>query len=158
MTPLIRSTGSWRARSSAGVITATPAGRKPKLFLRIFTHTIASSDVIRAVKEIRRHVRGMLFLVWDGLPAHRSLETRAFLKRQASWLRIYRFPAYAPELNPVEYLWASGKNKELANLCADTMGDLDARIRSYKRRVQRTPSILTGFLKKSTLFEKELST
>lgn len=99
-----------------------------------------------------------MFLVWDGLPAHWSRETRDVLNTHSSWLRVYRFPPYAPELNPVEYLWASGKNKELANLCVDTMNDLDTHIRSYKRRVRRNPLLLTGFLRKSTLFERELST
>ena len=102
--------------------------------------------------------RGMLVLVWDGLPAHRSRETKAFLKTRASWLTVHRFPAYAPELNPMEYLRAAGKNKELTNLCVDTINDIDTHIRSYKRRVQRQPRILTGFLKKSGLFETELST
>lgn len=157
-TPLIRSTGSWRSRSAAGIITATPYGRKPKLLLRILTHSIASPDIVRVLKELRRHVRGALILVWDGLPAHRSRLTRAFLKTQASWLTVYRFPAYAPELNPVEYLWSAGKNKELANLCVDTINDIDTHIRSYKRRVQRHPHLLSGFLKKSGLFQKELST
>jgi hypothetical protein len=32
-----------------------------------------------------------------------------------------RLPAYAPELNPVEYLWASRKDLELANLPGATL-------------------------------------
>ena len=28
------------------------------------------------------------------------------------------FPAYAPELNPVEYAWSAVKGKQVANLCA----------------------------------------
>lgn len=155
-TPVIKSTGSWRARSVTGIITTTTSGRKPKLFLRIFTHSMKTPDVIRAVKELRQHVRGKLVLVWDGLSAHLSKETQAFLKTQEHWLTVYRFPAYAPELNPVEYLWSSGKNRDLANLYVETVDDLDPHIRSYKRRVQRNPKLMTGFLKASSLFDKEL--
>jgi transposase len=30
-------------------------------------------------------------------------------------------PAYAPELNPVEAIWAYRKKHEIANLCLDTI-------------------------------------
>jgi putative transposase len=40
-------------------------------------------------------------LVWDNLPVHRGPELRAFTIAQA-WLRVFRLPAYAPDLNPVE--------------------------------------------------------
>jgi transposase len=49
---------------------------------------------------------------------------RAWLRRQRSWLVVERLPAYAPELNPVEALWASLKGVELANLAADTLQDV----------------------------------
>jgi hypothetical protein len=53
-------------------------------------------------------------LVWDGLPVHRGLAMAAWLRGQRSWLVTGRLPAYAPELNPVEGLWASLKGVELA--------------------------------------------
>ena len=40
-------------------------------------------------------------LVWDNLNVHRRAELRAFTDAQA-WLRVFRLPAYAPDLNPVE--------------------------------------------------------
>lgn len=156
-TPVISSTGSWKSRSLIGIISCTSRGRKPKLFLRIHARTIRSREVTHAVKELRRHLRGIIFLLWDGLKTHTSKETRAFLKTQRHWLRIYRFPAYAPELNPTEYLWSVGKNKDLVHLHVDTVNDLDTHIRRYKRRISSRPDLLTGFLKRSTLFKKELS-
>lgn len=156
-TPILLSTGSWKSRSVVGIITARHNGQKPKLFLRIFTRTIRSIEVIRTLKELRHHIQGRLVLVWDGLGAHTARATQDFLKTQRSWLRVHRFPPYAPELNPPEYLWSCGKNKDFAHLYVDTVDDLDSRIRRYKRRVRRHPDLLTGFLKKSSLFEKELS-
>jgi transposase len=55
-----------------------------------------------------------------GLPAEveggRHTRMRAYLDSQRDWLRTERLPAYAPELNPVEYLRANLKDLELANL------------------------------------------
>lgn len=156
--PIIKSTGSWRSRSTAGIITCTPRGRNPKLFLRIFKHAVKHPDIIKGVQEWRRHVKGKVILLWDGLTPHTAKETKLFLKSQRHWLIVKRFPAYAPELNPVEYLWSAAKAKDLAGLYVDAIDNLDAHIRNSKRRCQRRPNLLTGFLKRSGLFAKELST
>lgn len=157
-TPIILSTGNWRARSVAGIITCASKARKPKLFLRIFKHSIKHPDIIRCLKEWRRHVKGYVILLWDGLPAHKAKLTKQFIKEQKHWLKVYRFPAYAPELNPIEYLWSASKSKDLAGLYAGTIDNIDTHIRKSKRRFQRHPNLLTSFLKKSALFKKELST
>lgn len=156
-TPIIQSTGSWRSRSIIGIITSTPNGRKPKLFLRIFKHTIKSPDIVRAVKELRKHVKGTVILLWDSLSAHTSGETTEFLKNQKDWLTVKRFPTYAPELNPPEYLWSTMKGRDLANLSPNKIKDLDIHIYNSKKRIQRRPDLLNGFLKESSLFKKELS-
>lgn len=154
---MIVSTGSWRSRSVIGIITCLHNADNPKLFLRIFKHAIKYPDIIRCLKEFRRHAQGQVFLVWDGLTSHWAKDTKNFLKTQEDWLKAYQFPAYAPELNPTEYLWSASKTKDLAGLYAGTIDDIDVHIRHSKRRYQRRPDLLAGFLKESGLFEKELS-
>lgn len=156
-TPIIHSPCSWRSRSVVGTITSIFNGKKPKLFLRIFKHTIKSPDIIQAVKEFRKHVKGKVIIIWDGLSAHTSAETEKFLKSQKDWLIAERFPTYAPELNPVEYVWSTMKNKDLANLPTSKIESLDGRICKAKKRIQRRSDLLTGFLKESSLFKKDLS-
>ena len=46
---------------------------------------------------------------------------QAWLATQQAWLQVERMPAYAPELNAVEYLWANLKGVELANFAGDTV-------------------------------------
>lgn len=126
--------------------------------MRIFKQTIKYPLVIRYLKEWRRHLKGQVILVWDGLPAHQAKATALFLKSQKNWLQVERFPAYAPELNPPEYLWSALKGKDFANLYIAAIDDLDACIRKGKRRIRRRPDLLSSFLKESGLFNKELST
>lgn len=153
-TPVIK-TGfiRWLRRSAIGLIKSKPDGSNPKLYLQIFKETIGSKEIIRFIKGLRRHIKGKMILLWDRLPAHRSKELKDFLKSQKDWLEIEWFPPYAPELNPLEYLWSTGKNKDLANLYTETLVDIDRAIRRYKQRLRRHPNLLTGFLKASTLFD-----
>ncbi len=44
--------------------------------------------------------------VWDNLNVHKSHDMRAFVAAQP-WLEVAYLPPYAPELNPVEGLWAT---------------------------------------------------
>jgi transposase len=152
-TPILKSAAiRWLRRSVAGLIKCSPLGRNPELYLRIFKDTIRTKEIILFLKEIRRHIKGKLILLWDRLRSHRSKELKEFLETQKHWLMVEYLPPYAPELNPVEYLWSAGKKKDLANLYAETLTDIDASLRRYKRRIKRHPKLLTGFLKASTLY------
>jgi transposase len=42
---------------------------------------------------------------WDGLQAHRSRLVREHVDLQHRRIALERLPAYAPQLNPVEYIW-----------------------------------------------------
>jgi len=67
-----------------------------------------------------------------------------------SWLRVYRLPPYASELNPVEPVWSNLK-RSLANLAKQDIGQLTALIKTRLRRMQYRPVLLDGFLAKTGL-------
>ena len=150
-TPVIVSTGSWSVRSVVGVITCTPAGDNPRLYIRIFSGAIHKEDTLRFLKELRHHVRGKILLLWDRLAAHRAKIVKEYVVSHP-WVSTEHFPSYAPELNPVEYVWATAKSHDLANLYPDGLPALDQQIRKMKRRLKRRVDLLKGFLKKSSLF------
>ncbi len=60
-------------------------------------------------------------------------------------------PPYAPELNPVEYIWAYWKQHELPNVCPKDYGELNERARKALRRMYRKPRLITAFWKQSSL-------
>ncbi len=151
-TPIITGTASWKTYSAIGLITCKPKGSKPKFFLRLFDKTIDRYKVMRFLKELRRHIKGKLILIWDGLAAHRAKETTEYLKTQKHWLTVERFPSYAPELNPVEYVWSNSKRRELANFCPDGIDDLKKQTKRCVRRLQRNPNMLKKFLRASMLY------
>jgi hypothetical protein len=70
------------------------------------------------------YVGHQVVLLWDGLSSHWSYKMRDHLDKQCASLQVERLPAYAPELNPVEYLWANLKGMELANFAGDTVAEV----------------------------------
>jgi transposase len=56
-------------------------------------------------------------------------------------------PGYAPELDPVEALWANLKGVELANLAADTLEEVTAAAERVVQRIRNTHHLAYSFLR-----------
>ena len=50
---------------------------------------------------------GKFLVIWDGLKCHRSRLVWDFVRQQQGRIWLEFLPAYAPEVNPVEYLWGT---------------------------------------------------
>lgn len=111
---------------------------------------VNSRTVIAFVRVLKKQLGGPFILVWDGLQAHRSRLTLDFLAEHEE-IHVEPLPAYAPELNPVEYAWSYLKMNPLANFAAPELDALTAAARGAGRSVQRRPSLLRSFLAHSPL-------
>jgi hypothetical protein len=68
-----------------------------------------------------------------------------FVQQQRGRLWLEFLPAYAPELNPVEYLWSHWKQHELPNFCPTTFGQLSQHARQALRRMRRRSTLVIAF-------------
>jgi len=76
------------------------------------------------LSHLLRHLSGKLLVVWDRLPAYRAGVVSDFIRTQRGWLAIEWLPEYAPDLNPVEYIWGHWKKHELPNFCPHDLARL----------------------------------
>jgi hypothetical protein len=148
---LLQRTRSHKKVSAIAALCIPPARDGVRLTFRLHPdHNIDSLRVTRFLQHLERHLPGTIVLLWDGLHAHRSLLTRAFLADHPR-IHVFPFPAYAPELNPVEYLWAYLKLNPLANLALMEVPTLADATRRAGRSVQHRPGLLRSFLAHSPL-------
>jgi transposase len=103
------------------------------------------------LKALKATVRGRLLIIWDGLPAHRSRRVRDYVESLAGHIQLERPPAYAPELNPAEYLFGYAKQRELANLCAATIDEVRRYATRRLKSMQRRPKLITAFWQQAEL-------
>ena len=122
-------------------------------YFRLFPGTIRSPQVVAFLRHLLRHLPGKVLVIWDGLRAHRSRMVQTFVDTQRGRLQLECLPAYAPELNPVEYLWGYWKHHALPNFCPTTFGELSWHARRALRRMRRRPTLVTAFWKQADLFE-----
>jgi transposase len=121
-------------------------------YFRLFPGAIRSPQIIEFLTHLLRHIPGKLLIVWDGLPAHRSRAVWDFVRQQRGRLWLEFLPAYAPELNPTEYIWGHLKQHEVANLCPKNLADLSQHAIRALKRMRRRPTLIMAFWQQAELF------
>ena len=152
-TPVLTHAFNWTHLSVATALAFRWDGRRSRLYFQTRPGSYNSAHLIGFLRALRRHFRGQaVILIWDGLPAHKSGAMTAYLAGQQAWLAVERLPGYAPDLNPVEYLWGNLKGQELANLCAGNLGEVGTALHAGMARVRRQPHLPFAFLQHAGLF------
>jgi transposase len=147
-TAVIRHRFKWKRVSMAAALCYGSRGGGTALAFHHQVGAYNTDSLIGALGELRRFLGGQkATLVWDGLPAHRSLAMAAWLRRQRHWLVVERLPGYAPELNPVEALWSNLKGVELVNLAADTLEEVTTAAERGIQRIRDTHHLAYSFLR-----------
>jgi putative transposase len=100
-----------------------------------------AAKVVVFLRDLLRHLRGKVIVVWDGGPNHKGQLVREFLKRNKR-LRLERLPAYAPDLNPVEVVWSWLKYGKLANFVPANVGELHDWVLEYLVPLKYEPHLL----------------
>jgi transposase len=88
---------------------------------------VGKEETILFLTHLLRYIKTPLLVVWDRLPAHRSRLVGEFLDSLDGQIAIEYLPPYAPELNPVEYLWGHWKQHTLPNVCPKDLWQLSER-------------------------------
>jgi putative transposase len=151
-TPILKTKASNRDRVSMTAALTLSARRHClglywRSYPRDFVNSQRAADFLR---YLLRTLPGHLVVVWDGGPMHRGEPIRELLRRTKR-ITLERLPPYAPELNPVEYLWNHLKYGVLPNFIPDHVFHLDAVVTKHVRRAKKCPSRLRGFCDASGL-------
>jgi hypothetical protein len=146
-TPVLRHRMAWKKASMAAALGYRPDGTRARLCFHLQQDAYDTDSLIGVLEQLAGFYRGQrVVLLWDGLSSHWSYQMRAHLDTQRDWLTAERLPAYAPELNPVEYLWANLKGAELAHFAGDTVAEVADQARHAIQRVCDSDSLVMGFL------------
>lgn len=145
-TPLLHESFNWKSLSVIGALALW------RVLFQFHKGSIKSAQVVEFLKHLQRHIPGKLLILWDGAPIHRSKLVKHYLADTKGRVRVEPLPAYAPELNPVEYLWAHLKNHEIANLIAQHCWELSLEATAALRRMRRRPTIIAACYSQASLW------
>jgi len=126
--------------SAISSLAVSPKRRRLTLFIQFRKRDLNGLDVRAFLKDLLRHLRGPLVLLWDRAPIHGRKEVKKFLARHPR-IQVERFPAYAPELNPAEYVW-NRTDHNLCNSAANDLMELKGMLRNSIRKLRRSQNLL----------------
>jgi transposase len=147
----VRGAGGGRV-SIAGVACYRP-GDRPHFYYQLLVYRrrkgepkgFSWQDYRDLIIAAHRQLSAPLVWVRDNLNIHLAPDLAEFAEQNKEWLRVYRLPAYSPDMNPAEGIWSLLK-RSMANFAA---ADLDGLVRIVKRKlkkIQYRPHLIDGCL------------
>jgi transposase len=151
-TPVLEQRARHRDKVSvAGALWLSP--RRDRLGLLAMTlvndyfDSAAAAAFLRLVAE---SLSGAVVVVWDQGPMHRGESIREVLARYPR-LRLEALPPYAPDLNPVEWVWKWLKYDRLCNFAPADAHQLEAAVIVELQSIQEDQEQLRQFFHNSDL-------
>lgn len=135
--------------SVISALTVAPRRRRLGLYFDLHVRNITGTEVITFLRQLLRHLRGEIVLLWDGGAIHRRGDVQAFLRRHPR-VQAHRFPGYAPELNPDEFVWTQAK-RELSNIDHEGLVTLTLHVVRSLQRISRSQALLRSCVEASDL-------
>jgi transposase len=130
-TPVVQFHFNWKHVSAIAGLTRT------NFLFRLYDGAVKSAQIVEFLKALRSQLKRRLLIVWDGAAQHKSRIVRDYLDSTKGAIQMALLPGYAPDLNPVEYLWAWLKRHALANFCPNSLAELKTTARNKLRSGQR---------------------
>ena len=109
---------------------------------RLQKGSIKKEQHVEFLKALRTWLKQRLLVVWDSLKAHRSKLVYDYMAATRGDIELAFLPPYAPDFNPVDYLWTWLKRHALANFCAANLAELKVAARAKLKSAQQRVSII----------------
>jgi len=144
-TPIVSTTG---ARFGLNMISAlSPRGQ---LRFMVTKGRVGAKVFIEFIKRLLRDIKGAIFLIVDGHPAHKAVLVRKFVESVKKRFQLFFLPPYSPELNPDEWVWNDLKNNGLGRKVITTPTQLKKEAMSHMRHLQKSPLLVQSFFQAPT--------
>jgi transposase len=136
--------------STIGALSVSPKRKHVALYLQFHRRNLNGLDVKAFLGELLKHLRGAIILLWDRSPIHiKPKEVSEFL-RQHPRIHVEEFPAYAPELNPAEYIW-NQTDRALSNTAPQDVEELQALLSNSVAKISNSQKLLWSCIYASDL-------
>jgi transposase len=147
-TPVIESSGKRFGCNMASAI--DNSGHAHTL---LFTENFRGDIFIEFLRRLTHTVSGMIYLMIDSHPVHRSSKVSEWFKLHRDRIRVFFIPGYSPELNPDEMLNNDVKTNAVSRRRPHDVSQLIALIReALKKRIHSIRIIKAYFQEKHVLY------
>ena len=83
------------------------------------------------LRQLRGNHPEPLVVIWDNAPAHRGKAIREYLAIPNLNLQLVALPAYSPDFNGDEAIWAWAREEVTANTCLGTKAKIQEKVGEF---------------------------
>lgn len=122
--------------------------KRAELIFRLLPDNVNfnGSTVVDFLHQLKGHSSNRMTIIWDQIPIHSCKAVVRYLVANPD-LIAEQFPPYAPELNPVDRVWAYLKYGRLANYTPADLVELRDTVTSEAARLQKRSDLLQAFIR-----------
>jgi transposase len=148
-TPFFRHLYKQDRISTISALSVSPAKKHIVLYIRCRTKNLTGLDIRTFLRELTGHLKGQVVLLWDRGTIHRRTEVKEWLFKHPK-IHTEFFPAYAPELNPAEYVWNQADHA-LSNSVPQDLRELKEMLKGSLARIRGSQKLLWSCIYASDL-------
>ena len=142
---------SWDRHDRLSVVaglSVSPRQCRVGLYFTPHEKNITAEEVEAFLRQVQRSLGRKLIVVMDRWSVHRKA-AKALSGDERFWIEW--LPPYAPDLNPVEYVWDHTKYADLANYIPDDLLDLELELDWSMEQTRQRPRLLRSFFRAAEL-------
>jgi transposase len=151
-TPVLDADGGRREKVSViGGVSVSPVSQRLGFYFATEPGGFYTAEkVVAFLRDLLKHLRGRVIVVWDRGGNHKGPVIRKFLsKNRRLWLEM--LPAWAPDHNPAEPVWSWLKYGELANFTPEGVDPLNDAVIDRLVELKFDPELLRALWERSKL-------
>jgi transposase len=134
----------WQTRDHLSIMAGLTTDGRAYTLVR--QKSLNGLDTIEFLSHLGHQLKGPALVVWDRSPIHRREEVTEFTAAVGvKNLAVELLPPYAPDLNPVEWLWKHLKKVEMQNLTCRDLEELHEEFHLALGRIRGKPRLFPSF-------------
>lgn len=139
-TPVVTTSGQ---RQSINVISAVNA--RGEFWAATYDGKLNAESFVLFLQDFMKGRGGKVLLVVDGHPAHKANMVKRYLETLDHRLELHPLPAYAPDLNPDEFVWSHMKNNGVSKKPLQKNESLRRRVEQDLVAIQNDKKLVRSF-------------
>jgi transposase len=145
-TPIVQTSGQRQSVSAISAVTA-----RGEFWYSVYTGRLNATRFVEFLKQFMRYRRRPVFLVVDGLPAHKAKLVATYVQSLKGKLELHFLPGYAPDLNPDEFVWNHLRHHGTTKTPLRKNESLRRRVEENLAAIKRSPKLVSSFFHASSV-------
>src|SRR5216117_1343099 len=145
-TPVVKTSGQ---RQSINVISAVNA--RGEFWAATYDGKLNAESFVLFLQDFMKRRQGKVFLIVDGHPSHTAKTVQHYVDSLSGRLELHRLPAYAPNLNPDEFVWSHMKKNGVSKKPLKQNEALRDRVEEDLLEIKANPALVCSFFRAASV-------